>query len=74
MFPYFLKGGPCQQKHCYNNGKCEADPVSNSATCICPIGYPDENCLSSLYLEIHDQFSITPKQPTAEFYRANFFY
>eukprot|EP00105_Crassostrea_gigas_P024738 XP_011445097.2 PREDICTED: uncharacterized protein LOC105340624 [Crassostrea gigas] len=43
-------GGPCQQKHCYNNGKCEADPVSNSATCICPIGYPDENCLSNVSL------------------------
>lgn len=42
-----MKGGPCQEMHCQNEGKCEADPISQSSTCICPIGFNDQKCQSS---------------------------
>ena len=43
-----FKGGPCQDRHCHNNGKCEADPVLKSSICLCPVGYHDTNCQSSM--------------------------
>ncbi|XP_061173643.1 uncharacterized protein LOC133182814 [Saccostrea echinata] len=49
-------GGPCQQKHCHNGGRCEADPVSLTSQCICPVGYSDTNCLSQI-------ISISPTLP-----------
>ncbi|XP_062609485.1 mucin-2-like, partial [Saccostrea cucullata] len=41
-------GGPCQQMRCHNGGKCETDPLSSTAQCICPVGYSDTNCLSHI--------------------------
>lgn len=46
---HFMEGGPCQEMHCQNEGKCEADPSSQSSTCICPIGFNDAKCESSQY-------------------------
>nr|XP_022330163.1 uncharacterized protein LOC111128690 [Crassostrea virginica] len=36
-------GGPCQNQHCQNGGRCEAKPPT-SAICICPVGFTGINC------------------------------
>lgn len=39
-------GGPCQNLHCHNGGRCEAK-TSRLSTCICPIGYSGTDCKKS---------------------------
>ncbi|XP_062599658.1 uncharacterized protein LOC134261214, partial [Saccostrea cucullata] len=41
-------GGPCQDQHCYNGGRCDATSVSKSS-CICPVGFTGSTCQKSRF-------------------------